>query len=148
MGTVCLCADASSTLWLFTPVCITQPGLFVPKSQQGQLNPGCLCPKVSGASSQGVCLSVCTWKAVCLSQSETLLRRVMLLRAWNKHWLITPAACWTLLSDGLSTVPLSSVGCACNTSKVRETNFSLYCTLAVFSKIANPTLSPSLQTPL
>jgi len=39
------------------------------------------------------------------------------------------------------------VGSACITGKVRKSDFSLYCTLAVFNKIANPSPSPSLQKP-
>lgn len=126
MGIVCLCAGVPAA----------RPGVLVPKSQWGQFDLG-PCAQGWVGPAHGVC--VCVSAPGKLSESGTLLRMVMLLSA---------AVCWTLLSDGLSAVPRVSMGWACNTSKVRKSNFSLYCALAVFNKIANPTPSPSLQTPL
>lgn len=59
---VCLCAGVPAALCDRSLLCASH-------------NLGCLCPEASGASSRGVCLSA----PETLSESETLLRRVVLL---------------------------------------------------------------------
>lgn len=103
------------------------------------------CAQRQVGPAHGVC--VCLHLKRCQSQKHFWGESCYCLSAQTQHRLITPAVCWALLNDWLSTVPRIGVGCTCNTSKVRKSNFSLYCTLAVFTKIANLTPSPSLQTP-